>query len=88
MQLDKHTFVYREDPLTIPYKTGYQFIMEKFNGDKMTEKLVANTIVYDSLKRVWTIKNYTDRHINGLKETMVMAWRDKRYGAGYAPGGF
>ena len=70
MQLDKHTFVYVKsfDPLA---KSGFEFIMEKFNGDVMTDKLVAQNIGYDSVKKRWTIKTYTDRHINGLKETMV-----------------
>ncbi len=69
MQLDKHTFVYLKsyDRLS---KTGYQFILEKFDGDKMTEKLLASNISYDSVKRVWSLKNFSVRHINGLKETM------------------
>lgn len=72
MQLDKHTFVFvKSYDNTI--KTGYQFIMEKFNGDTMTEKLVAQSIAYDSVKRRWTMRIYSDRKISGLKETMV--WR-------------
>jgi lipopolysaccharide export system permease protein len=70
IQLDKHTFVYLQsyDP---SLHTGYQFIMEKFNGDTLREKLVANRISYDSVKRVWTYFGYTDKYINGLKEKMV-----------------
>ena len=70
MQLDKHTFVYVRsfEPAS---KTGFNFVLEKFNGDVMTRKILANSIVYDSVKRVWSIKSYSDRHINGLKETMV-----------------
>jgi lipopolysaccharide export system permease protein len=69
MQLDKQTFVYVKS-YDANSKTGYEFILEKFNGDVMIQKLVANTISYDSVKRVWSIKSYTDRHINGLKESM------------------
>jgi lipopolysaccharide export system permease protein len=70
MQLDKHTFVFVRsfDPAS---KTGYEFILEKFNGDVMTRKIVASNVVFDSVKRVWTIKAYSDRQINGLKENMV-----------------
>jgi lipopolysaccharide export system permease protein len=71
IQLDaKGTFVYVQnfDP-TI--HTGYQFVMEKFDGDQLREKLVANTIVYDSLKRIWTISNYSIKYVNGLKEKWV-----------------
>ena len=70
IQLDKHTFVYMQsyDPTS---HTGYQFILEKFNGDQLKEKLVAGNILYDSLKKVWTFKNYGIKYVNGLKETWV-----------------
>ncbi|MDB5135827.1 MAG: YjgP/YjgQ family permease [Mucilaginibacter sp.] len=70
IQLDKHTYVYVKSYNSID-KTGYMFIMEKFNGDEMKEKLVANRIIYDSVKRIWSIKDYTLRTINGIKEHMV-----------------
>ncbi len=69
MQLDKQTYVYVKS-YDANSKTGYEFILEKFNGDIMIQKLVANSITYDSVKKVWSIKTYTDRHINGLKENM------------------
>jgi lipopolysaccharide export system permease protein len=72
MQLDKQTFVYVKS-YDANSKTGYEFIMEKFNGDKMIQKLVASSITYDTVKKFWRIKAYTDRHIDGLKEHMI--WR-------------
>jgi len=69
MQLDKNTFVFVKS-FDNPSKTGFEFIMEKFKGDVMTEKWVAQNIAYDSVKRKWTIKTYSIRRINGLKETM------------------
>ena len=70
MQLDKHTYVYVRS-FDHNSKSGNLFIMEKFNGDVMVEKLLADNITYDSVKRVWKLKAYSDRHINGLKETMM-----------------
>jgi lipopolysaccharide export system permease protein len=70
IQLDKHTFVYVQS-FDNTIHTGYPFILEKFDGDVLREKLVANNIVYDSLKRVWTIKNYTIKYVDGLKEKFV-----------------
>ena len=70
MQLDKQTFVYVKS-FDNTIKTGYEFILEKFNGDNLTEKIVANSIAYDSVKRIWTMRVYSQRHINGLKETML-----------------
>jgi lipopolysaccharide export system permease protein len=76
MQLDKHTYVYVRS-FDNASKSGYLFIMEKFNGDNMIQKLVANAISYDSVKRIWRIKTYSDRRINGLKETMVWHGENK-----------
>ena len=73
IQLDKHTFVYLQSYNNADH-TGYQFIMEKFNGDQLKEKLWASSISYDSLKRVWTIRDYTVKYINGLKE----GWYDSK----------
>lgn len=70
MQLDKHTFVYVQSYYAAS-KTGSDFILEKFDGDNMTEKILANTITYDSVKRQWTMHEYSVRHINGMKETML-----------------
>jgi len=70
IQLDKHTFVYMQsfDGNT---RTGYQFTMEKFNGDTMTQKLTSASIAYDSLKNVWSIRGYDVRYINGMREKMI-----------------
>jgi lipopolysaccharide export system permease protein len=77
MQLDKHTFVYLQtyDPVV---HTGYTFIMEKFNGDTLREKLIARQIMFDSVKRIWSLKNYDVKYVNGLKEQYManMAQKD------------
>ena len=67
---NKRTFVYMQsyDPGA---HTGYQFILEKFDGDQLKEKLVASNILYDSLKKIWTYKNYGIKYVDGLKETWV-----------------
>jgi lipopolysaccharide export system permease protein len=67
IQLDKQTFVYLQtyDP---DIKTGYNFTLEKFDGDELKERLTATSIKFDSLKNRWTIKMATIRYVNGLKE--------------------
>ena len=68
LKLDKRTYVYLQsfDPVV---HTGYTFILEKFNGDQLKEKLFATSIVYDSLKNKWNLQNCTIRFVNGLRET-------------------
>ncbi|QQL50703.1 LptF/LptG family permease [Mucilaginibacter ginkgonis] len=69
MQLDKHTFVYLQS-FNAESHTGFDFVLEKFDGDQMREKLTSNTITYDSLKHTWSITNFTRRTVNGLHETL------------------
>lgn len=83
LQLDKGTYVYVQS-FDKYSKTGYQFVLEKFDGDFMKERIVANTIWYDSVKtqalylktgqiqRVWNMRDYSVRYVNGLKEKLVM----------------
>jgi lipopolysaccharide export system permease protein len=70
IQLDKRTYVYVQS-YDNTLHTGYDFVMEKFDGDQLREKLVSNTISYDSLKRRWTINGYNIKYVNGLKEQWV-----------------
>ncbi len=70
MQLDNNTYIYI-DNFDNKSKTGYKFSLEKFKGDQLTEKLVAERITWDSLKRNWRINNYSVRKIDGLKESMT-----------------
>jgi len=70
MQLDKNSYVYIEN-FDNTLKTGYKFILEKFNGDTLKEKLVAERIVWDSVKVRWKVVNFSVRRINGLKESMT-----------------
>lgn len=70
MQIDKNTYVYIKNFDNIQ-KVGYNFILEKFNGDQLVQKLMADRIVWDSINRKWSIQNYTVRDINGMKEKMT-----------------
>lgn len=70
MQLDKNTFVYVQS-FDDAQHTGYQFSLEKFNKDSLKEKIMATRVVYDSLKRKWSMMDYSIRYVNGLKEKMV-----------------
>lgn len=70
MQLDKNTYIYIQN-FDNTTKIGYKFSIEKFKGDTMTEKLVADQVQWDSVKRNWRLQTYSIRKIKGLKETMT-----------------
>jgi lipopolysaccharide export system permease protein len=69
MQIDKDSYVYIEN-FDNNQKIGYKFILEKFSGDNLKEKLTADKITWDSLKSKWKIENYSVRKIDGLRESM------------------
>ncbi|SDP50230.1 lipopolysaccharide export system permease protein [Mucilaginibacter sp. OK268] len=76
MQIDKHTYVYL-DQYNPAVHTGYQFIMEKFDEDTLREKLIANQVTYDSVKRIWSLKDYTVKYVNGLREQFIRSGAKK-----------
>lgn len=48
--------------------TGFQFSMEKFEGGKLVSKLMAEYVVWDSLKSKWQVNNYYIRDIYDDRE--------------------
>jgi lipopolysaccharide export system permease protein len=57
--------------------TGYQFTMERFKERKLIEKLSADNIQWDSVKRKWTLKTWKRKmvdtifHIQNVNEILV-----------------
>ncbi|MCI0921599.1 LptF/LptG family permease [Sphingobacterium rhinopitheci] len=69
MQIDSNTYVYI-DNFDTRSSIGYGFVLEKFNDNELTEKLMADRITWDSVSNKWRIENYTNRLIVGLTEKM------------------
>lgn len=70
MQIDSNTYVYI-DNFDTKRNIGYNFSLEKFDGDMLTEKLVAQRISWDSVATKWKMEDYTVRTIDGLRESMT-----------------
>lgn len=70
LQLNKNTYVFIEN-FDNNQKVGYKFSLEKFNGDELVEKTLAERILWDSVKVKWKLENFSTRKVNGLKETMT-----------------
>lgn len=50
---------------------GYKFSMEKFENGKLTSKLMADYIRWDTTKMKWNLQNYYIRNLKGLDETIL-----------------
>lgn len=70
IQLDKNTFVFMQD-FNPEVNSGYQFMLEKYDGDVLRERLTAPTITFDSLKTRWKIVSPSIRYVDGLKEKFI-----------------
>jgi lipopolysaccharide export system permease protein len=69
LQLDSNTYIFLES-FDNTNNTGNKFSLEKFNGDELKTKIMADRITFDTISRKWTIENYTKRSVDGLKENM------------------
>jgi len=45
---------------------GYQFSIERFEDNRLIEKLTASRIEWDTTKQKWTIRDYRIRHIDSV----------------------
>lgn len=70
LQLDSNTYIFLES-FENASNGGNRFSLEKFDGDKLKTKIVADRISFDTISRKWTIENYTKRTVDGLKEKMT-----------------
>jgi len=74
---DKQNIHIQVAPNTILYlksynnttQTGYQFTIEKFDENRLIEKLTASRAVWDSTKQKWSLKDWRIRKIEGIFES-------------------
>jgi len=69
LQISPGTFVYMES-FNIKNNNGYRFTLERFKGNKLEYKLMADRIVWDTISNHWLIENYTVRTIDGMRENI------------------
>jgi lipopolysaccharide export system permease protein len=50
-------------------ETGYHFTLEKFDDNRLIEKLTASRIVWDSVKLKWTLHDWSIRKVDGIFES-------------------
>lgn len=56
-------------------KIGYQFSYEKFDKGKMVYKILAERILWDSIRGRWTLENYFIRSIDNMSEKISSGYR-------------
>jgi lipopolysaccharide export system permease protein len=67
LRLSKELFVYVQS-YDYSNNSGYRFSAEKISGTDLKEKITADRISYDSVKKTWNLYGVMIRRNNGLKE--------------------
>jgi len=68
IQVASNTYLYMKS-YNNNNETGYHFTLEKFDGNRLAEKLTASRIVWDSTKMKWTLFDWTVKKVEGIFET-------------------
>lgn len=70
MQLDENTFAYVHT-FNVENKIGNRFSLERFRGDQLVYKLMADRITWDTTQNKWIIDRYSIRYLDSLREKLV-----------------
>lgn len=69
-QIEPGVYVYLDHYITNT-KIGYNFTLEKFDGNKLISKLVADRIRWDTTINKWSLYRWYQRDIDGLHEVLT-----------------
>lgn len=72
LKIAPETYVYLES-YNSTMNIGYQFTLETVRDNKMVYKLKTDKIAWDSTKHSWHVDAYSERSIEGDKETYLQA---------------
>jgi lipopolysaccharide export system permease protein len=72
MQIAKNTYMYIQS-YNNTSQTGYHFTLEKFDNNRLIEKLSAKRIEWDSVKLKWTLRDWNIKKIDAIFETPQVA---------------
>ncbi len=65
MQVEPNVFMYIHN-YNNQSNSGYQFTLERFEDNKLVEKLTADNITWDTVKNTWVLKYWKRRQIDDM----------------------
>jgi lipopolysaccharide export system permease protein len=71
MQVAPNTYLYMQS-YNNANQTGYHFTMERFENNKLIEKLTANRIEWDSVKLKWSMRDWSLKKVDSVFQTAGM----------------
>ncbi|HLT79607.1 MAG TPA: LptF/LptG family permease [Cyclobacteriaceae bacterium] len=67
LQVEPETYMYMQSYQNNT-RTGYHFTLERFENNRLAEKLTANRITWDSLKQKWTLHEWKLKRVDSVFE--------------------
>lgn len=67
LQVSPNTFIYIQNYNSVS-DVGYQFSIEKFDNNRLIEKLTASRIEWDTAKSKWTLRDWKIRKVDNVFE--------------------
>lgn len=65
MQIEPNVYFYLQN-YNVNTHTGYQFSLEKFEDNRLIEKLTADNITWDSTKRKWVMRFWKRKKVDSI----------------------
>ena len=65
MQIEPNVYFYIQN-YNVNTNTGYQFSLERFDHNRLVEKLTADNISWDSTKRKWTLRFWKLKKVDSI----------------------
>ena len=65
MQIEPNVYFYLQN-YNVNTHTGYQFTLEKFEDNRLIEKLTADNITWDSTKRKWVMRFWKRKKVDSI----------------------
>src|SRR5690606_11536837 len=70
LQVEPETYMYMQRYQNAT-RTGYHFTLERFDNNRLVEKLTANRITWDSLKQKWTLYEWKLQRVDSVIEASI-----------------
>jgi lipopolysaccharide export system permease protein len=65
MQIEPNVYFYIQN-YNVNTNTGYQFSLERFDNNRLVEKLTADNITWDSTKNKWTLRFWKKKRVDSI----------------------
>lgn len=65
MQVEPNVYLFMQN-YNNQSNTGYQFSLERFDSNRLVEKLTADNIQWDTTKRKWTLRYWKRKHVDSI----------------------